>query len=124
MTLVQRAIRRAVAWPYVGRAVGLLLLAVAALLVWRKRQRAAKGYVRAVQDVAKARERQADAVTRADDARREGDMFVRQRALEDREIAEHKAREAMRERERLHAEIDRAETPQAVADELNRLLGL
>jgi hypothetical protein len=124
MTLIQRVIRKAVAWPYIGRALGVLLLAVAAMLVWRKRQRAAKGYVRAVQDVAKARERQADAVTRADDARRKGDMYLRQRALEDREIAEYKAREAMRERERLHAEIDRAETPEAVADELNRLLGL
>ena len=124
MSKIQTALRKAIAWPYIGRALGALVLFAAALLVWRKRQAAVKQYRRAVQDVLKARARKADAVTEADDARARQQMIARQAALAKREQAMADERAAKRERDRLMAQIDRAESPKAIADELNRLLGL
>jgi len=37
MTEIQTAMRKAIAWPYIGRALGALVLFAAALLVWRRR---------------------------------------------------------------------------------------
>ena len=124
MEKIQATIRRVLAWPYIGRALGALVLLAAALLTWRRRQSAVKQYRRAVRDVIDARDRKADAVTEADDARARQEMIARQAALEKRERAMVDERAAKRERDRLMAEIDRAETPEAISAELNRLLGL
>lgn len=121
---MKKTIRRLLAWPYVGHLIGVVVMAIAALLVSARRWRVAREHDRKLDEYRDAMDRKIDATHEAEAARARQDMLARQHAENRVAIARDDARRARLERERLRAEIDRADSPQAVADQLNRLLGL
>lgn len=121
---VQTAIRKAIAWPYIGRAVGLLVLLAAAIGVYLSERREVREAKRQIRRLDRAQRRAEDAAIEADDARARRDLYAAQMATKRRQAAQRDAIEAQDKRDRAIRSLERAQTAEATADAINRILGL